>query len=229
MANVHYVRKVFCFEWKKYAFQNWIICKCIEKWGEHSSCKNDSKARFFPCLFHFCGWLDCWIMQQRPNTNSTLGSCDERASMTMSCISKSKVQFNSIDKYAEISSCEIESSDKNVWQPYFNALLLLLDPPNSNGWLMMNIWLIDSILIWSSWLVIRLLNGSIKMLHNWSARSAYRLTSNECGFLIVIHSQCVCECVWLCSGSLSSQHLFCLIVLRAASYTEWKEKNTLGK
>lgn len=31
MANEHCVRKAFCFESKKYAFQNWIMCKCIEE------------------------------------------------------------------------------------------------------------------------------------------------------------------------------------------------------
>lgn len=161
MANVHCVRKAFCFEEKKYTFQNWIICKCIEECVQHSSCKNDSKALFFFTLFLilllvFRRWLDCWVMPTKKFHVCLM----KRHNMTMSCISK--IQRSNLIQLTECWNLivwEIESSDKNVWQPYFIARASTVCARPRwifKWWLMMNIWLIDSILIWSSLLVIRL-------------------------------------------------------------------------
>lgn len=148
------------FRKKKYAFQNWIICKCIEK-------NADSTAVVKVILRHvlfthslllvFCRWLDCWVMPSKKFHVCLM----QRHNMTMSRAVFQKFQKSNL---IQLTKCwnlivwEIESSDKNVWQPYFIArLLYALDPVwIFKWWLMMNIWLIDSILIWSSLLVIRL-------------------------------------------------------------------------
>lgn len=159
--------KSFVLRAKKKRFSKLDNLQMYRRMQSHSSLWNWFKGTF-PFLFlTFCGWLDCWVMHWKPNSTIRVM---QRTSMTMSrYISKSKVQFNSIDKCWNLIVWDRIIRQKCLTTIFQHAttisivrrsIQMVIDDEYLVNWLDINLKFVACS---SS------LNGSIKMLHNWTA------------------------------------------------------------